>query len=241
MARVLLVEDSADVALIVRRLAGRDGHELAWCAEAGSAWDEVRRRRPDLVLLDFNLPGERGDAWCRRVRAAPSLADVPIALLASWGRPEDVAAGLEAGTDYVIPKDLLASPDGWSERLRELLAARGRAGLGSLEWPRIDLPPATRVARAEALNRVLRHPLARHLGPDVLRLVLRRAAAAAGAGGWLGPDGLSLDASRAGSGRPEAVAAFAAAVAEQLWCLLGTRDAKPLREALAAALSGPDP
>ena len=149
-------------------------------------------------------------------------------------------SGLEAGADYLVSKDLLARPEEWQARVREILAARaGLAGAVSLSCQRNDLLPQPSPEAVVALNRALRHPLLRQLGSDVVRLVLRRAAGR-NCRRWLEPDGLALDGRLvAASATAGAVAAFAAGVTEQLQRLLGNEAAAPVRDALAAALGRP--
>jgi CheY-like chemotaxis protein len=238
MPRLLLVEDAADVALIVERLGHRMGLEVAHRPDVASAWDHLRDALPDLILLDLNLPGERGEVLCRRVRACPETKHLRIALFTHWDRPEDVLSGLEAGGEYVVSKDLLARPEAWQARLGEIVTAGdGPAGSVSIscQWNSSFSRPSPE--GTEALNRVLCQSVLRRLGPEVLRLVLRRAVSRTAPGHadgerWLKPDGLALDAAVPG----EAVAMFAAAVAEQLQQLLGAGTAAPLCEALAAAV-----
>jgi len=249
MPRLLLVEDAPDAALIVERLGRRMGLEVTHRADVASAWDCVRQAPPDLILLDLNLPGERGEALCRRVRAAPDTAGLPIALFVHWGCPEDVASGLDAGADYVVSKDLLARPAAWQARLREILGSGdGLAPIASIRCQRNDLLPQPPLQGMDTLNRALHHPLVRQLGPDVVRLVLRRAVRCAGNGTapgageadrWLQRDGLAVDVRLAATAPAGAVAALAAAVAEQLQRLLGTEASLPVREALAAAVGRP--
>ena len=123
MPRLLLVEDAPDVALIVARLGGRMGLDVIHRPDVASAWECLRETHPDLILLDLNLLGERGEALCRRVRACPETVNIPIALFTHWDRPEDISSGLEAGGDYVVSKDLITRPEAWQARLREILAA----------------------------------------------------------------------------------------------------------------------
>jgi DNA-binding response OmpR family regulator len=122
MPRLLLVEDASDVALIVQRLGGRMGLDVTHRSDVASAWECLRDTPPDLILLDLNLLGERGEALCRRVRACSETANIPIALFTHWDRPEDINSGLEAGGDYVVCKDLLTRPEAWQARLRVILA-----------------------------------------------------------------------------------------------------------------------
>src|SRR5258708_33856233 len=79
------------------------------------------------------MPPVSGVELCKQVRAAPEpLRAIPIALFTHWGVPADVLAGLEAGADYVVSKDLLSEPGQWQRRVTEIFrrpAGRGRMGL----------------------------------------------------------------------------------------------------------------
>jgi len=244
MSRLLLVEDAPDVALVVERLGRRMGLEVAHRPDVASAWDHVRDAPPDLILLDLNLIGDRGEALCRLVRAHPETARLPVALFSHWDRPGDIVSGIAAGADYVVSKELLARPEAWQARVQEILAAGagpGEAVSIGCQWN--SLLPQRLPEGVRALNDAMRH---RALGPlraDVLRLVLRRAAdrAAGGRGAgetWLRADGLALDPAHAVS--PRALALFAASVAEQLERLLGAEDAAPVVEAMRAPAGGND-
>ena len=131
---LLLIDDSAEMGLIVASLARRAGWETVVCVDAEAGWQALAERRPDLVLLDVNLPGASGLDWLRRVRAAPEFAGLVVALYTHWGLPADVAAGLDAGVDFVFDKDLAARPTDWQRRLAEIREA-GRTGKRRA-WPK---------------------------------------------------------------------------------------------------------
>jgi CheY-like chemotaxis protein len=271
---LLLVEDSPEITFIVQRYARRGGYEVAACATVSEAWDwlkaegstqkaEGRRQKaegesppsafcllpsafclPDLVLLDVNLPGENGLELCRRLQAVPELAAVPVAIFGHWDRPEDIAAGIEAGAEFLLTKDLLARPEAWQTRLGEILTpADSRPPLLSLSWNE-QCRASLSAEFLEALNQVLWQPAGGSPDAAVTHALARRALHRAGrqAGlaanvldGCLGPHGLLPD-RIARAGRPDVVRAFVVALAEQLWCLLGTAASAPCREALAAAV-----
>jgi PAS domain S-box-containing protein len=123
-ARLLLVEDMADIQLIVQRLTQHSGYSLKWVASAEEGWEYLQAHRPDLVLLDVHLPGMDGIELCRKLRAVPELADLPVALFSQGANPDDIAAGRQAGANYVLPKDLLWRPEDWRRRVEEMLHAR---------------------------------------------------------------------------------------------------------------------
>jgi CheY-like chemotaxis protein len=260
MALLLLVEDAQDIVLIVQRLSRRAGQEVVAYGNVAEAWTGLQHRWPDLILLDLNLPGERGEILCRRVRASASFAPLPVALFAHLDRPTDIVSGLEAGADYLVSKDLLCSPEAWSARLKELMPPdRGHPGFASLQWGESPtLLPTQSPGFFDALNRVLRHPLVRQLGSELAQFVVRRALLQAQAAGRptanqgegvrreclaieLEPDGLGL---RAEEGLQDDWApflpGFVRALAEQIWCLVGTEAGVALLEELATAVRGPD-
>jgi PAS domain S-box-containing protein len=120
-ARLLLVEDMPEMGLIVQRFAKKAGHELHWVKTAEEAWEHLQAHNPDLVLLDIHLPGMDGIELCRRLRALTEQAKLPIALFSQGAGAEDITAGLSAGANYVLSKELLCHPEAWRQRLAEIL------------------------------------------------------------------------------------------------------------------------
>jgi CheY-like chemotaxis protein len=224
--RLLLVDDAPEIALIVQRLARRAGQELTTCPDVASAWEYLADGRPDLVILDLNLPGTSGLELCRRIRGSPDLAQLPVALFSQGDRPEDLAAGLEAGVDFVLSKELLCQPEQWQARLEEVLAPvcgrLFRRCMQRLPGRQFPMPAPEGI---EALNRALRYQASRQLGPEVVRILVQRAQEAAGPSfepRWLEPDGLGLSAQElAREDRPLPIVRFGLTTAEQLWCVAG--------------------
>jgi phosphate regulon transcriptional regulator PhoB len=111
--QVLVVEDEPDIRdLIVLHLA-REGFRCRTATDGGDALREVRASHPDLVILDLMLPGLNGLEVCRRLRAEPATASLPIIMLTAKTDEVDRVVGLEMGADdYVVkpfsPKELVA-------------------------------------------------------------------------------------------------------------------------------------
>jgi len=114
--RILVVEDEAHIAEVVQSYLEREGHMVVWAASGEDALDDFDRRRPDLVLLDLNLPGISGEDVCRRIRAG---SDVPIIMLTARDGEEDLVQGLELGADDYLTKPF--SPRELTARVRALL------------------------------------------------------------------------------------------------------------------------
>lgn len=121
-ARIVLVEDQADVALVIQKLSKRDGLEIAWYSTAEKAWDHLRDEDPVLFLLDVNLPGMNGVELCRRIRTLEHLRETPVAIFTPDQEPEQQAEYREAGADFFLTKDLLCQPGAWQRRIQEILS-----------------------------------------------------------------------------------------------------------------------
>jgi CheY-like chemotaxis protein len=239
-ALILLVDDAPDIGVIVRRFGRQAGQTVAVEPSAEAAWFYLQNaRRPDLAIFDVHLPGASGLELCRQVRATAGLSDLPVALFSHWQRPGDIAAGLDAGANFLLSKDLLCRPEAWQCRVAEIL--QPPAG----RWPSfflrcLDAPPAGLGRLAQELGPAL-VKAAGWLDAKVMHALVRRA--------WrqvypktlalavdepdrpLALDGLALDADRLSA---HELPAFLRAFAEQVWCLLGTADCAPFWAALAA-------
>jgi DNA-binding response OmpR family regulator len=118
--RVLVVEDDPDVAGLIRRsLELGAGMQVDLVAAGETALHSLSRTTPELVVLDWNLPGLSGLDVCRLMRRRQDTARIPIVMLTARGAEIDKVSALDAGAD-----DYVTKPFG----LREL-AARARAVL----------------------------------------------------------------------------------------------------------------
>ncbi len=116
--RIVLADDNADMRDYIRRLLEHE-HEVVAVGDGRQALEEVRARRPDLLLSDVMMPVMDGLELLREVRADPSLRTLPVLLLSARAGEEARVGGLEVGADDYLTKPFSA---------REL-AARVRAQL----------------------------------------------------------------------------------------------------------------
>jgi two-component system phosphate regulon response regulator PhoB len=101
---VLIVDDNPDIVRLLTMTLRSEGLRLLTASDGDAALAIARVERPDLLLLDWNMPGRDGLEVCRALRAEgdPGLRQVPIVLLTAQAGEEDTAAGFAAGvTDYV--------------------------------------------------------------------------------------------------------------------------------------------
>ena len=111
--RVLIVEDEADIRELMRYNLEREGFLVEEASDGAQAFERIRRRVPDLLLLDLMLPGIPGLEICRQMRAGRDTATLPILVVTAKGTEVDKVLGLEMGADdYVVkpfsPREVVA-------------------------------------------------------------------------------------------------------------------------------------
>jgi|SRR5580658_7843405 len=106
MFRILLVEDNpGDVLLFREALRNRDlVYDLIIAEDGEKALNFLAGGRPDLIVLDVNLPKHSGQEVLRRARGNPALAGVPVVVLTSSASPADKAKAISSGADLYLQK-----------------------------------------------------------------------------------------------------------------------------------------
>ena len=175
-AHVLVIENDAAIQQLIAFNLGLAGHVVSRARDAESALMLLEDRRPDLILLDWNLPGQSGLALVRRLRAQPLTRALPVMMVTARDSEADKIMALEGGADDYMtkpfsPREMLARVHallrripvgGWPDSASATVQAADAAGL------RLD-PHTLRVtagARELALGRVefklldvlMRHP-----------------------------------------------------------------------------------
>jgi two-component system, OmpR family, phosphate regulon response regulator PhoB len=162
MPTVLVVEDETAIAELVAINLRHAGFDVTLAENADQAMVEVDAVLPDLVLLDWMLPGQSGVALARRWRGDARTRELPIIMLTARADETDKVAGLDAGAD-----DYLTKPFSTQEllaRIRAVLRRRIPEALDSaVEMAGLKLDPSTR--------RVTREGIDLKLGPTEFRLL----------------------------------------------------------------------
>lgn len=105
-AKILYIEDNADNRMLVRRIMMVEDCEVFEAATGAEGIALAIRVRPDLILMDMNLPSVDGYDLTRRVRQIPELQDIPIIAMTANVMHGDREKTLEAGCDGYIPKPI---------------------------------------------------------------------------------------------------------------------------------------
>ncbi|NLF54951.1 MAG: phosphate regulon transcriptional regulatory protein PhoB [Thauera phenolivorans] len=161
-ANILLVEDEPAIQELIAANLARAGHHVVRAADAETAQRIVRDALPDLVLLDWMLPGASGIEFARRLRADERTRSIPIIMLTARGEEQDKVTGLEVGADDYVTKPF--SPRELVARIKAVLRRRApQATEDVVELGGLRLDPSThRVTACE-------QPLS--LGPTEFRLL----------------------------------------------------------------------
>ncbi len=118
---VLIVEDEPAIAELIAVNLRHNGFRPTWAMDSASAQRELDDVLPDVILLDWMLPGESGLTLAKRWRAHPRTKAVPIIMLTARGDESDRVAGLDAGAD-----DYIAKPFSTKELLARMRAVMRR-------------------------------------------------------------------------------------------------------------------
>ena len=110
---VLVVDDEAAIREMIQFSLRRAGMDVRVASDARSALADISERKPDIILLDWMMPGISGLELTSRLRREPVTANVPIIMLTAKVAEDDKVTGLQAGTDdYIIkpfsPRELAA-------------------------------------------------------------------------------------------------------------------------------------
>ncbi len=166
MSRVLVVEDESAIAELISINLRHAGYEVSVATDADAAQASIDRVLPDLVLLDWMLPGQSGLQVAKRWRGVARTRELPIIMLTARSEEADKISGLDAGADdYLVKpfstKELLA-------RIRAVLRRKAPEALDSaVEVAGLRLDPATRrvTRNVDGVPREVR------IGPTEFRLL----------------------------------------------------------------------
>ena len=127
--RILLVEDSRTQAIKLRHMLEKAGWDVTWAPTAEEAVEQIIRAAPDLILLDYYLPGVRGDELCRRLRMNINTRGIPVLMMTEDETHANELLGLESGADDFVAKSV--DVDIFLLRIRGLLS-KAQANSGSM-------------------------------------------------------------------------------------------------------------
>jgi two-component system phosphate regulon response regulator PhoB len=180
--RVVIIEDERDVARLLEFNLRGAGFTVVSAATGAAGLDEVRRHKPDVVVLDLMLPDQSGYEVCKQIRADPTVGDAGVLMLTAKGEAEDRILGLEVGADdYVVKpfvvREVVLRVAALANRLAERrVRPTASDPAGVIKVGAIELDPVThdvRIAGAPAQLRPLEYKLLQLLVSDPGRVFSR--------------------------------------------------------------------
>ena len=103
-AKILIVEDEAAIRQMLSMALTQEGYNSLEVANVGAAFEMLENLTPDLILLDWMMPGLSGLEFTRRLKKTPNTRSIPIILLTAKSEEEDKVTALDAGADDYITK-----------------------------------------------------------------------------------------------------------------------------------------
>ncbi|HZT47711.1 MAG TPA: response regulator [Hyphomicrobiaceae bacterium] len=119
--RILIVEDQEDNRAILRDLLSQAGYDLIEAADGGKGVELARSERPDLILMDIQLPVLDGYEATRQIKGTAELKSIPIIAVTSYALSGDEAKARAAGCDGYVTKPF--SPRQLLAKVREFMPA----------------------------------------------------------------------------------------------------------------------
>jgi two-component system cell cycle response regulator DivK len=102
--RILVVEDQPDNRQIIRDMLADTGYEIAEAENGEEALAAITKQRPDLILMDIQLPIMDGYAATRRIKTDPALKSIPVIAVTPYALSGEEKKAREAGCDDYVPK-----------------------------------------------------------------------------------------------------------------------------------------
>ncbi|MCR9056675.1 MAG: phosphate regulon transcriptional regulator PhoB, partial [Rhodobacteraceae bacterium] len=162
MPKVLIVEDEEPLSLLLRYNLEAEGYQVESCIRGDEAEIRLRESQPDLLLLDWMLPGLSGIELCRRLRAREDTERLPVIMLTARGEEAERIRGLSTGADDYVVKPF--SVPELMARVRAILRRASPEVVSTmLRSGDIELDRET--------HRVRRNTREVHLGPTEFRLL----------------------------------------------------------------------
>ncbi len=120
MAKIVIAEDEPDIRELIAFTLRFAGYEVITGNNGEEGYLLAQQEHPDLVMLDVRMPKLTGYEACKRIKADPELASIPVLFLSAKGQENEIEQGLAAGAEDYLLKPF--APDQLVERVKQVLA-----------------------------------------------------------------------------------------------------------------------
>jgi len=122
MKKVLIIEDNENNLYMMRFIITKLGHEVLEARDGGAGVDLAKRERPDLILMDIQLPVLDGYSATRKIREDPAFKEIPIIAVTSYAMVGDKEKAMAAGCTAYVEKPI--NPESFIKALKEYISGR---------------------------------------------------------------------------------------------------------------------
>ncbi len=124
-SKLLIVEDNIVILTMQKQIFEMEGYEIVTSQDGIDALKKVREERPEVVLLDVNIPGMNGFEVCRQIKADPETSDTLVVMISAvYYSDEDARKGMAMGSDAYFTKPY--ENEVLQAKIKELLESRSR-------------------------------------------------------------------------------------------------------------------
>ncbi len=124
MAKIVIAEDEPDIRELIAFTLRFAGYEVITGSNGLEGYELTKQHHPDLAMFDVRMPKMTGYDACKKIKADPEIAHIPVVFLSAKGQETEIEQGLASGADDYLLKPF--APDQLAERVRAVLAKYGK-------------------------------------------------------------------------------------------------------------------
>jgi DNA-binding response OmpR family regulator len=124
MAKIVVAEDEPDIRELIAFTLRFAGHEVITGSNGLEGYDLTKAEHPDLVMFDVRMPRMTGYDACKKIKADPEIAHIPVIFLSAKGQENEIEQGIASGAEEYLLKPF--APDQLTERVKSILAKYGK-------------------------------------------------------------------------------------------------------------------
>ena len=124
MAKIVIAEDEPDIRELIAFTLRFAGYEVITGSNGEEGYELTKKEQPDLAIFDVRMPRMTGYDACKKIKADPEIAHIPVVFLSAKGQENEIEQGLAAGAEEYLLKPF--APDQLTEHVRAILAKHGK-------------------------------------------------------------------------------------------------------------------
>ena len=124
MAKIVIAEDEPDILELIAFTLRFAGHEVIAGSNGEEGYNLTKKEHPDLSMFDVRMPKMTGYDACKKIKADPEIAHIPVIFLSAKGQENEIEQGMGAGAEEYLLKPF--APDQLAERIKVILAKYGK-------------------------------------------------------------------------------------------------------------------